>query len=362
MKAVLPYNLIQFLIRRQWVFKEKDATFFHFSPPIGSNLPEGFELMVPKSIGSSQYNRFIENTVDIIYQISDMEYRNQDDLLNILKGKSALLSLRVIDPDTADGTINFLNFNKQIDKLHELIKEAVGFSLTNQQYFVNTPKNIAEDYLGTCRGLQTAVGSFVTKIRLPYGGVMDFVVDKLDTSDVISKIDTTYDFILNDVVNTAVEQIDASYMQQHRNVFSIQVVEKVQQLYSQSHINNSELSLSTIRFDRTYQTKNFLKTVKHLQAFTRRAKKVLMQSIPLSARGKVIRLNSKNPEAVAGHKVLIRSEINNSIVAINATLSRDDYRKAIQAHEFHRTVYITGFAKELANSFHLDNVETFSIE
>ncbi|MGI4871286.1 MAG: hypothetical protein ACRYFX_08920 [Janthinobacterium lividum] len=362
MSIVLPQNLANYFIGREWYLKSENDTFLKFAPPASANLPSEFELMIPKSVESSQYERFIRNTIEILCQVGNADYLNESDLQRILQGDAALLALRVCDPDTRDGSINFLNYGKQLEKIKELIKEAVGFSLTNQQYFVNTPKVVAENYLGNCRGLQTAVGSFVTKVKMPYGDVMEFAIDRLDTTDVVNRIGNTYDFVLKDVVNTPVDRIDASYMNQHQSVFSIQVVDKIQQLYSQSNINNADLSLSTIYSDNTYSVRNFLKTVKHLRAFTQKARKVLMSSTPLDARGKVVRLISKNPEAANGHKILVRSEINNSAVSVDVTLTRDHYRQAIQAHEFNRTVHITGFARETNYGFQVENVETFVLE
>lgn len=362
MKKVEVNNLINYFSSRGWTLKSSDISHFQYAPPVEMNLPDEFVLDLPKNDNSSQYNIYVENLIEITEQIYNQTYQSKQDISNVLGGKSAIVALRVADADTADGSINFVNYNKQIDKIHEVIKEAVGFSLTNQQYFVNTPKHVSDAYLNQCRGLQTAVGSFITKVKLPYNTSVDSTIDSLNTTDVVGKIGNTYDFILRDIINTPIEQVDNNYMQQHREVFSIQLVDRIQQLYSQSNINNSDMYISTINYDMSFHLRNFLQKTKHLQAFTRKARKILMQTTPLDARGKIIRLNSKNPELNSGHKILLRSEINNSIVPIMATLTRDDYRKAIEAHRNSRVVHITGYATETRLGFQIDNPETFSLE
>lgn len=139
--------------------------FSMYAPP-GSDST-GFELMVPRDTNAPDFDRSLDNSIEAIASFSGMPFNSVETLL---LPSSEVVAVRLQGDSFSGGAAPLPWFERTLDHLKRTISRTASLILTDDPLSQRVPAP-AQKFLSECWFLQTARGSFVTRVALPTSGV-----------------------------------------------------------------------------------------------------------------------------------------------------------------------------------------------
>jgi hypothetical protein len=158
-------RVLQFLAERQWTRIDQTDRFFIYVPPRQDD-GSGFRLFVPRDPNAIDFARSIENCIGAIASFYDAPLNSIEALL---LPAAEVISVGLSGEGFGGGAAPFPQFERVIEHLKRAIAGTATFVLTDDPIAQSTPM-AARDFLDDCWFLQTARGSFVTRVALPTSG------------------------------------------------------------------------------------------------------------------------------------------------------------------------------------------------
>jgi hypothetical protein len=350
--------IIDFLSSRGWKEDKKGKRFTGYIAPVPMELPEDFRLELPnedaENLGMSIYIDGLLNTLRDIYP----SYK-QEDFLVMLSNTDAILSTRIMDDDTKDGTIQLNKLGKIYDLQKKILKQAVSFLVTNQTIF-GSAKEEADLFIENSRSLPTAKGSFITKIQLPSHTSSPILVTPSATK-VAHQLFKTIDYIQEEIIKTPINAIDKSYISSHEKLINIELLSSINNFYKNAQVNNVEFSFYNNKEEAFVDTLDMLSKTSHIANFIRQTKSIIIQETPLRFTGIITKLNSSDPSSDNDNSITIEIEGLEGIKTVKAYLDSKQYKDALDAHSNKWKVSIEGLAKQNASQYLINYPDKFEI-
>jgi len=126
----------------------------------------GFELVVPRDPLASDFERSLESTLDAVASFYGMPFSSLEALM---LPASEVVSLRLEGEQYHGGAAPFSQFERMLEHFKRTITRTAAFVLTDDPAAQATPK-AARRYLDDCWFMQTARGSFISRVALPIAG------------------------------------------------------------------------------------------------------------------------------------------------------------------------------------------------
>jgi len=345
-------KLKSFLESRGWRSGTSGKRYVEYLPPLSLSLPMGFMLEVPiqeePGKGMELYFDGLLKTVKELYD----SYK-EEDFRVLLNTNSTIYCTRITDDDTKDGTIQLEKFGRVIDLQKKILKQAVIFLVTGQPIFGHADSE-SKYFLENSRSLPTARGSFITKIKLPEGAIDQ----KIETETVVDKVLGVLEFINKEVSKIDIEKIDSQFISQHQEYINIELLSSINNFFKSAQINNVEQSFYNNHIEKRISAENMVSKSGHVYRFIKKSRELVIQDTPIRFTGHIRRLNSRDPLHSDENQILIEVE-GGFLVA--ATLNRDQYAIAIEAHRNMQLVFISGEARQSQNRYQITNVIEFGI-
>src|SRR5579863_6586043 len=255
--------VIDFLQSRGWIMEEQGKRFNAYRAPVVLDLPTDFRIELPKtdhsSAGMEIYLRGILSVLKDLYQ----NYKEEDFLI-LLANRDSILSTRIMDEDTRDGTIQFNKLSKIYDLQKKILKQSVSFLLTRQPIFAEA-KIQADLFIENSRSLPTAKGSFITKLQLP-----ETIINQdapPSAGAVVDQVFKSIDFIQKEVVNMQVEKIDKAYVESHQEYINIELLSSINNFYKGAQIDHVEFSFYNNKQEAFVETDGLLHKANQIARF-----------------------------------------------------------------------------------------------
>ncbi len=139
------------------------------------------EIILAKKQNFPDYGRRI---TDAIITVSDLEEADPRELfLTLLSPASDILSLRIVDHTTLDGTVGFPEGINLLTGARTSLMASAHTVLKPQKYHKWMGKEKAEEFLKACRLGQTRFGSYIATIVCPLNAV---IVDSSSEDSIFS--------------------------------------------------------------------------------------------------------------------------------------------------------------------------------
>jgi hypothetical protein len=349
--------VIDFLQSRGWTAAQQGKRFVAYQPPLDLDLPLDFRLELPRTdqpgVGMEIYLDGILSVLKDLYKA----YK-QEDFLILLANQDSILSTRIMDEDTKDGTIQFNKLSKVYDLQKKILKQSVAFLLTRQPIFAQA-KTEAELFIEYSRSLPTAKGSFITKLQLPESVSSPNAPPPADK--VVDQFFKSIDFIQKEVVNVPIDRIDKNYVEDHRDYINIELLSSINNFYKGAQIDHVEFSFYNNRNEAFVETEGLLGKTDQITRFIRQSREVIIHEIPLKLHGLITKLNSVDPTSDRDNSISVDIQNAEEVKKVKVFLSSRAYKIAVDAHSQKRQVMIEGIAKLNGNQYVINYPDKFEI-
>src|SRR5689334_2218121 len=158
--------VLQLLDNRDWRRTRETSRFYLYSPP-DSEQGSRFELLVPRNTAAADFDRAIANCIDAIASFYNAPFTSIEALL---LPASEVVSVRLKGEGFSVGAAPFPQFERTLEHLKRTISRAASLVITDDPIAQRIP-GAARGFVDECWFLQTARGSFVTRVALPTAGV-----------------------------------------------------------------------------------------------------------------------------------------------------------------------------------------------
>ncbi|HEX6807947.1 MAG TPA: hypothetical protein VF118_08180 [Gemmatimonadaceae bacterium] len=156
-----------------------------FAPP-ARDAAEGFELLVPRDTNAPDFDRALDNCIDAIASFYDTPFNSVEALL---LPSSEIVSVRLQGEGFTGGAAPFPQFERMLEHLKRTISRAASLVLTDDPLSDKMPL-AARSFVNECWFLQTARGSFVTRVAMPtagsFGGIQYSLFKHPRTKDAVA--------------------------------------------------------------------------------------------------------------------------------------------------------------------------------
>jgi hypothetical protein len=352
-------NIVTFLTSRGWSLKEHSNLFHLYSPPSELFLPEDYLLEIPSDPKAKGFDYYINSILNIISDIYENSL-STDDLDAIFNTNSSILSFRIMDEDTENGSIKFERFSNSIDSFRKIFSQATTFVSSKKPIFGNAEFE-AENFLQRCRTLQTQKGSFITKFEIIDIPILS-LYNRIETHEINTKLFEIIDFLNQEVFkNQQIHTVDKNYVESNIEYINVELFSAIKELYNKAKINNAEYALNNYNTSKYIETYRILPKINYFNKYIQNIKEVLLELVPLEAVGFIKKLSSISPQTSDKNEVIIESTIANKTEIIKVILDSEKYIQAIEAHKNELKVRIKGFATERKTQYTIKELESFEI-
>ena len=302
-------NIIDLLSNRNWKKQERTTKYDIFVPPSILEFSNVYKLYVYHKYEKSDFEQEIVKSLNIISQIYNEDI---DELASIIIEDRQILSLHIENEDIKNGHPSIPFFNVLINKSKELLQEVANFSVIKQPHFFES-KDEAERYLNYCKFFKNDVGSLITKIQLPNN---EEIKERtlFETSIIGSEINNNLikitDFVNAEIIGRDNFEPTDEFLIQNRDLVSVNVSNKLKDLYTGIEYADIEISLKGTQVVQTTTAKDLNREkVNNLSTFSKTIREKMKEISENDVYGKIIQLRSKDVDSDDQNMIMIEGEI-----------------------------------------------------
>lgn len=356
-------HISEYLTVRWWTALDTDSEFMKFKPPQDFWFSEDYFLSILKEIDEKYFDRYIKEYSEIIAWIYDIKY---EDLCTLFFDWASILAIRIADEDNKNGSINLWRFEYIIQKIYAILLKTAGFVIENKPQFDNDPLE-ANKYINYCNFLQTAKGSFISRIALPSEEIIKpstlFAWD-IKGKDITDKFYNVLNFVNDTFFDQNNENINLEeIVKENPQLINVNILKEVKMLY-QHWIKNIEFSILDKKepeIKKTQPKKIEKKNIDILSDFISGVEENIRHD-EIDSYWIVSELESKDPS---------QDETNHQIVVIGTSfwedtkvclqLDKQKYYEAIEAHKSKKTIKIRGKVMKLKTQVNIIELYEFKV-
>jgi hypothetical protein len=361
-EALQPLNVVAYVRSEGWkllgFWEGKKATVWD---------REGERLVIPENTHFADYALRMAEVLDLLGRV---EGRSQLVIYRDLTTSSSdVIRVRVASPVTSDGTLGLDEGVALFESTKEMILSAARAAVSPRAYYRSRLPGPADEYLKKVRMGQTERGSYVATVVCP-------VSPELQTR-LVEGIEEPFDrkvtHTLSHALQHAADAARSAALMQAMSPFQDAVPHGVSSnlcsaLATMGEImpeSQVEIGFSWAR-TRQQPANALRKLILPADALPtmREAARILKEVAwedEIEVTGPVVRLDSSNPDL--GGNVIVQAFLEEGgSRKVQLRLNADDYREAVQAHEFVGDIRCRGRIKKEGRYFTISEVHGFKFE
>jgi len=351
--------LLNFVINRGWLLFNENEKFYFLKPPTHFEFSDDFSFQIPRISQTVDYERFLLNSIQIIADIYEL---NDDDLVKIIEYESEILSIRIVDKDTLDGSISFSRFENLIEKIKSILLSTASFVISKDPLFTKS-LNEAEKYLNHCTFLQTEKGSYISKINLPTTEKLVeetlFGEQAIYAKDINLRIKHIISYLNDEIFSDKEIDVDFEYIQQRKHLINLNLLKQFEEFYTKVEIENVHFTFDGVESSKSFSVEKMdSKKLNRLEDFIKNVDEILNTQSDMTVVGKIIALRSRNPDGTTNTIRVLGITEDRLPVMISANLNSEDYKKAIELHKDKTQIIIKGLAKKEKTQYRFLRVDS----
>lgn len=316
-----------------------------------------YDLGLPANLNFLDFDKSLDRCINFIAEIYEI---SSHEVCRTVNAEDTILSVRLMGEKTSNGTFPINSMKDVLDNVTNAIRNAANFVAFNGDN-IETSSSKVDEFIKKCSFLQTEIGSFVIKIRIPSNEILregNLIENSVYSDAVGNEISSTISFINNEIFNgdDSIEKDEyiANNYQKHsskalNNITSIlekSDVDKIEFTFIKNNVSSNRIEMDGFKG----------KKLQKLKKFNTRLNKFINDNISIEAIGKIIELSSKNPTSNENYVTLLSD---NKKYSMN--LNKNDYEKAINAHIKQFDVKIKGLADKSSKSLKITKLDCFEI-
>jgi len=361
--SALAERLREFLNEAGWRQGRQARGLTFFYPPESLGIQGNFSVALPENASKSGVGSFLHGAANSLVEIYG--YGSLGDLLNRAASLSDLsqptrLVTRFVDATTHQGAMPLASLTAYINSIEAGLYRSAKFQLGAE---TNEAKLIAQRFVKDCLFLQTEQGSFIAKVEVPHTILRQgdlFGGEPLVSTEVCSSLFSAIQFLNEKVLGDDSSFESPETLSDAITLFDVELLESLTKVLVGPEMETIEFSLEIGSQIRTSSTGWLSEERKNrLKEFLDFIRNQLRGENDLDVSGSIVELRSRDPE---GNKNYIRvvSQFHGDRTFISATLSNDQYQRALDAHRNKRVVRLKGNGTRLKTQIRMIEVTEFS--
>lgn len=362
-KSELLQRIRTFLTDKDWSLSKENINWAIFSAPEYLKFEEPFTLFLPNN---SDFAGFADTIQRIIRFLSEVYEIDEDEIINFdmdsyLNPENSVMSIRLIDKNTENGTVSLPKISDMLSELPKLIS-SVGNFILDKNLVCNEKNPKIDKFLSDCQFMQTEKGSFIVKIQMPSEFVIKepdlFDMETIKSESISKKMQQILEFVTEKVFSDSEEIKQEDFVTQNFQLLSVDVLNSLSSIISKARMEEIDFSFtnkgnkSKIKITDT-KSNNLAK----LQNYTKFLENLKDEVVPVDCYGKIIEMKSRNPQGDS-NSITLQTDDEKGM-KITACLKNEDYQNAIDAHKESKKIHITGTAKKYKNSLRMKAITNF---
>ncbi|MEA3444984.1 MAG: hypothetical protein U9R19_09710 [Bacteroidota bacterium] len=357
-------NISSLLLNRAWTKLESKSKFDIYLPPTDLGISKGYNLHIYNKIENNDFEKSILKSIDILTQI----YLNDDidDLGSIIIDDRQILTFHIHNDDIKNGNPSIPFFGNLIQNSKELLEQIANFTVIQKPHFFEG-KEEAERYLNYCNFFKNDIGSLITKIQLPNN---EFIKEKtlfepagLMGNQINRNLMNVTDFINNEIIAHENFEPDDNFIVENEAYISVNVSDKIKNLYKNVEYADIELSLKGIDVNETTIAKDLSREkVNNLASFSKKIREKMKEITEnyIYISGKIIQLQSKDIESDK-NTISIESTINNVKNRVSVKLSSEQIKLAAEAFKSNKKIFLNCKIEKEKSKYKVTELNSFDI-
>lgn len=362
MSIELAAGVARFLFSRGWTAENGSDAFRPFRAPHTLRLEEDFRLLVPADPERAGAEEFMTRSVTLLSELYSFD---PGDLLIALREDATVFTTRITDDLAEHGSLPLDRFDALIDRLKKICLSAATSVLTDDPLDESDPQD-ASDFIRSCSFLQTRVGSFVSRIKLPNTFALGRTLENQEGVPGVAaaeRVQGALRLIFNDVLQRADYIYERDFIEEHQDVMHVPLIRNIGFLLKDTEFQGFEFHFLATEDEARLDPEPVGRgDVTHLRDYVRYVRDILAAGVPINLVGKVTELRSRdvrssnNHVRVRGYDRGLRREIDLAL-----SLGRASYHEAVDAHGAGRNVEVVGTARRLKSYYKVDDLMSFRV-
>ena len=356
-------GLREFLTEAGWRQGRQARGLTFFYPPESLGIQGKYSVALPEDPSKSSVASLLHGAANSLVEIYG--YGSLGDLLNRAASFSDLslptrLVTRFVDATTNRGAMPLASLTAYRNSMESGLYRSAKFQLGVE---TKEAKLIAQRFVRDCLFLQTERGSFIAKVEVPHMVLRQgdlFGGEPLVSTEVCSSLFSAIQFLNEKVLGDDGSFESPEILSDAITLFDVELLESLTKVLVGPEMETIEFSLeigSQMRMSSTGWLSEDRKN--RLKEFLDFIRDQLRGESDLDVSGSIVELRSRDPE---GNKNYIRvvSQFHGDRTFISATLTNDQYQRALDAHRNKRLVRLRGNGTRLKTQIRLTEVTEFS--
>lgn len=358
----LAERLREFLTKAGWSPDRQARGMTFFYPPDSLGIQGRFSVALPDNSLKPEVAGLLHGVANSLVEIYG--YGSVGDLLDKAaifsdRSQSTRIVTRFIDGTTRKGGMPLASLAAYVSNIEQGLYRSAKFKLG-----VETKENklIAQKFVKDCLFMQTEQGSFIAKVEVPQSVLRQgdlFGGEPLVSTEVCSSLFSAIQFLNDRIVGDESDFESSELLENAIALFDVELLESLTKVLVTPEMETIEFSLEVgnqVRMSSTGWLSDEKKA--RLKEFLDFVRDQLRGENDMDISGSIVELRSRDPE---GNKNYIRvvSQFHGDRTFISATLTNEQYQRALDAHRNKRQVRLRGNGIRLKTQIRLVDVTEF---
>lgn len=360
--VALANRLREFMLEAGWLQTRQARGLTFFSPPQLLGIRGKYTIALPDDASRSSVSSLIHDAADSLVQIYG--YGQIGDLLSRAASLSDLerptrIISRFLDDSTRGGAIPLAALASYASSMESTLYRSAKYRLGSD---ARSADLAAKQFAKDCLFLQTSVGSFIAKVEIPPTVLRQpslFNEPALDSTEVTSSLFSAIEFINERILGSTVPFDDEDTLSNAISLFDVELLTAIADMLLGSEMQSIDFSFELGNRVRMTST-GWMSVDKRdrLRSFVAFISKQLRGEDNIDVTGTIVELRSRDPDGDRNH-IRVAADFYGDRTIFTATLTNQQYQRAVDAHRNKRSVRLVGRGTRLETQVRIAELLAF---
>jgi hypothetical protein len=343
--VALAERLRAFMVEAGWHSNRKSRGLTFFSPPDTLGIRGKYTIALPDDPGRPSVAGFIHEAANSLVQIYG--YGQLGELLTRAASlsdfeRSTKIVSRFLDDSTTSGAIPLAALSAYVSNMEVTLYRSAKFRLGADS---KTTDLTARQFAKDCLFLQTAAGSFIAKVEIPPTVLRQpnlFGQPQLDSTEVASSLFTAIRFVNERILGSDAPFDDDETLSSVIALFDVELLAAIADVLLEPEMQSIEFSFelgNSVQMTSTgWMSSERRDRLKDFVAFVTEQ---LRGEDNIDITGAIVELRSRDPDGDRNH-IRVAAQFFGDRTFFSATLTNQQYQRAVDAHRNKRDVRLAG--------------------
>lgn len=356
-------EVCDFLEKHNWLKIASGDRRIIYRAPDELGFAEQYDLGLPANLNFLDFDESLDRCINFIAEIYEI---SSHEVCRMVKAEDTILSVRLMGEKTSNGTFPINSMKDVLDNVTNAIRNAANFVAFNSDN-TETSSSRVDEFIKKCSFLQTEIGSFIIKIRIPSNEILkegNLIENSVYSDAVGNEISSAISFVNNEIFNGDDSIENDEYIANNYHKHSSKTLSNISSILEKSDVDKIEFSFTKNNVSNCkIEMESFKgKKLQKLKSFVERLEKVKRNIINIDVEGKIVKLESLNPESNDHHLTVLFKDDSKDKYLRFSIIDYEKYKKSVEAHLNGNDVRVKGEAIKSTKGLKLVKLDLFEIK